>query len=188
MPGRRLTATLLGAGLLLTGCSGEAADTPGATLPPATSTPSASATATAADEVPPEAKAATPEGAAAFVRHFYERIERAYAERDPEVLRPVVDADCEACNGLLAAVARLRDDNNTLASPYRITVKDVVVPGLEAGQTEVVALAIFDESELVRLDESGVEQARLPALSGVAQDVRLMRVGESWRVEEVVNK
>lgn len=83
-------------------CSGTASDKP-KVLPPVptpsatiagTTSPSASA---APVVVPPEAVPATPQGAAAFVRFFYEQVNGALQDGNASRIRALADARCGTC-------------------------------------------------------------------------------------------
>jgi hypothetical protein len=189
MPGRRLPAALLAAGLLLAGCGGGEGDTPGATLPPVTPTASASATAAGPDPqgVPSQARAATAEGAAAFIRLYYERIGESYASLDPTLLEEITDPACEGCQALIGSVAAVRDEGGRV-DPYEIQVVDVVVPGLEPGSTSVNAIATVNLGAFVRYDAAGNEVFRDTPAENFVQSIDLRREGDSWRVLAVESR
>jgi hypothetical protein len=109
------------------GCSGgdDGGDGSAATLPPVTPTASP---IEAAAEVPPEATEATPEGAAAFGRYFYETVDRSFKALDTTTLRAISDPDCRVCQRYIESI------EGFVASEQRVegndlTVQDAGAPG-----------------------------------------------------------
>lgn len=101
-----LASTLLAA-LLLSGCTGDEPD------PPASSSTSTSPTETPVDTARPTLTApALPDaatvgdaaGAEAFVRHWIDLLNYAYATGDAEPVKAVSDAGCEACQTIFSVV------------------------------------------------------------------------------------
>ena len=165
----------------LTACSDD--DPPASTLPSLSATPSESA---APGDVPAEAQEATPEGAAEFVRFFYEQLEQAYRDRDAAALRQLASAECVTCQRLADAVDRLVAEDARVAN-YDIEVVDVTTPGGAADAREVQVLAILNVSEFVRTDAEGRELSRVPARERAPQDLVLVREGDAWLVNAVMN-
>lgn len=173
----RLVPGVLALCLALAACSGGEGE-PAPTLEPlaesATPTPTAPA-------VPSEAAAATPEGAAEFVRYFFDRVETAYAERDPSLIEPLVDEACAPCQRVIDAVTRLRDEEARVEG-YRIDVVEAASPA--ASETASVT-TLLNFSEFVRTDASGSVTRNEPARAGVVQELQLIRSGETWIVASV---
>jgi hypothetical protein len=186
MPGRRLTAALLGAGLLLTGCSGEAADTPGATLPPATAAPTVPRSS-APPGVPAEAQAPTPDGVAAFARYYISEQSAAYETLDPERIRRLSAPGCEACEAFAGSVEAIRDAGGRISDSYRVEILDVVTPGPDPGGQTATVTVILRVGEFVVTAPDGRELAREAAVDQLAQDIRLVRSGDSWLVQSERN-
>ena len=76
--------------LALGGCSGILAVDP-------TPSPTPSATPSPSYSVPAEARAHTPEGAAAFARFYYQQLNRSYTQPAAHLLPPLGASTCEAC-------------------------------------------------------------------------------------------
>ena len=99
-----VAACLVGVG----GCSsGEADSAPSPTSSSSTpsETPSASPSPTAvAPTMPPEAAERTAAGAEAFVRHWFEVLEYAYATGDASELRQYSAENCASCNRFLERI------------------------------------------------------------------------------------
>jgi thiol-disulfide isomerase/thioredoxin len=171
--------------LALTAC-GSDDDPPAATLPPiSSSTPTPTATPSA---IPTEATAATPEGAAEFVRFFYERVERAYATKNPSLIEALTTPACDTCRRVTDAVAQLQTENASVSN-YRLDVVDVAVPAVSGDMPQVNATVVLNITEFVRLDAAGNETARQPARSNAVQDLVLVRPdGEQWRVQSVTSQ
>jgi len=178
----RVLSSVVVLAVALTGCNGGGDDNgPPTTLPPVT--PAASPTEAAGD-VPAEATEATPEGAVEFVRYFYDVLERAYAEQDPEALRSVVAPECETCERIMASLTRLREEGLDV-NGHTITVTDAVAPATEPNATSTGVTAILTFSEYVETAANGDVVYREDAAEQVVQDVALRRQGHRWLVAEV---
>ncbi|HWH28565.1 MAG TPA: DUF6318 family protein [Mycobacteriales bacterium] len=162
----------------LTACSD---DEPPSTLPKISASPSPSESA--AGEVPEEAREATPEGAAEFVRFFYDRLEAAYAGPDPELVRPLVETSCEACARILRSLERLRKEQLQVDG-HVIEVMDVVTPASQDSD-KVVVTAVLRFSPYVERDARGTEVYSEPAAEQVVQDLELQRRRGAWVVTAV---
>jgi hypothetical protein len=180
----RLAAVAAAAVLALSACGGGDPEEPGGTLPPVTPTPSASATAA---EVPPAAQEATPEGAAEFVRFYYQRLELAYAELDPDLLLEITDPTCAGCAALADSVKSVRDEGGRVA-PYKVDVIEVAAPPLEPGAAMLSVVATLNLGEFVRFDASGAETFRDAPAQGLLQVLDLKRTPEGWRVVGVTTQ
>ncbi len=182
----RALACLLVAGLALTACSGDG-DGAAATLPPITPTPPASPSAspTVAADVPEEAQAATPEGAAAFARYYAQEVYKAYRAKDPERVRRLSTPDCETCNRYIKTIEALIEDNATIEDAYTVEVVDAISPVAEPGATRANVTLILRLGEFVVTGPSGEELAREPADDQLVQDVELVRFGRMWQVSNV---
>lgn len=144
--------------------------------PSPTPSPSASPTVSA---VPTAAQAATPEGAAAFARFWYAEIERAFVERDPEIVRRLSAPGCAACSRFVASLTNLRDNNErTEGVVYMIVAAEAQAI---SGNTTRVAV-VYNGPPTVRYDASGQVIRREPAATMVAEELGLIRSGESWLV------
>lgn len=176
----RLVTALLAAALAVSACSDDE-PAAGPTLPPITETPSATPTAQA---IPTEATAATPEGAAEFVRYFYESVQRAYETADPSLVEVLSAEGCTSCSNFIDSVADLRDAQETVAD-FSLDVVDVQAAGLSAAASTVNAVVVLDVSEYVRESSSGTVVAREPAADGAVNDVQLIRVDGAWLVQEI---
>ena len=99
--------------VVLAGCG---QDEPPSALPsvtPVASTPTGTPSA-APVVVPPEARAATPEGASAFARFFFDTLNEAYRTRDATALQAISHPDCKSCAVFVAQVKELRAKDQTL--------------------------------------------------------------------------
>lgn len=178
----RVAPAAVALALLAAGCSDGGDGEVSPTLPPITDAPSESPTAVA---VPSEATAATPEGAAEFVRFYYETIERAYQSQDPEPIRNLSAEDCVACKAFIDTVEGLRADGARVREDYAVEVVSVEAPSVSAGQSSVTTLVIIDVTEFVRLGPDGQVTTNEPPLDNAAQNVSLLRMGNSWLIAEM---
>lgn len=117
-----LLASMLAASMLLTGCGEDTkpSESPSSTMAssspttPATPTPTettASPTATAGPKtvpnIPAAARAHTPAGAEAFVRHFYMQVNIAWTKPDSGLIAALSSKGCKSCAALEATATDL---------------------------------------------------------------------------------
>ena len=99
--GRGGVSVLVGLTLVVAGCSGSTSDQP-KVLPPVvtpSASPSVASTVSAGPvAVPSAAAAATPQGAAAFVRFFYGELNGAFQDGNSKRIRVLSDPGCATCN------------------------------------------------------------------------------------------
>ena len=169
----------------LSGCaddgSGATALAPAPVAPGATASPAAVATA-APVAVPPSAQAEPPQGAAAFARFFYSEVERAYEQRDPEVIARLSAPGCKACGFFIDSIMASRDkDERIEGATYEIVFAEA--PAIRDGK--VAVSVVYNGPEAVRYAADGSVVSREPAASNDQQEVELVRVARSWLVQEV---
>lgn len=175
----RLVPALAALAVLAAGCSGGGDGEASPTLPPITEAPSESPSAAA---VPSEATAATPEGAAAFVRFFYAQVEKAYRSKDPELVSALALPGCSACERFETSISSLRDEGQRTEGLIYDIVTSVAPPiDGDAARVDVV----YNGPEVVRYDAAGNVVNREPAAEFVNEQVDLRMVDGSWRVVEV---
>lgn len=187
--------------LALAGCSGEEARP--STLPPlASGSPSASAvetprtkgkTATAettnlpkcAGEleptggVPQAAKAATPQGASIFARHYMDVLQRAIATADAVDLKHLSNRGCGGCQNLIAAVEAA--DNRG----QRVRGGEFIVQFAEAPLPTADGVTVdvrYMRRPGVLLESGGEVVEEFAAEGPVDVQLRLGRAGASWEV------
>lgn len=89
--------------LLAAGCNGGADNQPSPTPTPTVSSPTASPSdsgspsPSASVSIPAEAMAQTPEGAVAFVKFFFDSVNEAWQQGDPDGLSPLFSGTCGTC-------------------------------------------------------------------------------------------
>jgi len=164
--------------LALAGCSSSSADTPQA-LPSLSASPSPSAVPST---VPTGKDAATPEGAAAFVRFFYSEISRGFAERDPSIVSRLSAPTCKTCKLYVDSIAEIRDKNERLrGGGFKILY--AVAPNDTAPTARVDVQYDFARADFV--DAAGKVIQTTPAMKGVEEELALIRSGPSWRIATV---
>lgn len=174
--------TLLLAVTLAAACS-SAVEEP----PPLPRIPSESATPTEEPAalpaaVPSAAQAETPEGAAAFARFFYAEVERAYEEKDPDIVRALSAPDCRACARFMQSVADLRDTGGrTTGVIYNI--RSAEVPALTGEGARVTV--IYNSPAIQGLDANGMVVHEEPAVVNFEEQVELLRATTGWLVAAV---
>lgn len=179
-------AGVLAASLVLAGCSNDADGDPAPSLAPVTPSSSASPSATAgggATDVPAEAQAATPEGAAAFGRFFYDSVEQSFRTLDASTLRAISDPACEICMRYINSVESFARDGYTVEG-NDITITDAIAPAGDMSQ-EARATVFYRNTAGRVLDASGAVVLEEPARDNVVVELVLERADESWTVTEV---
>ena len=142
----------------------------------------ASSSSVVAEGVPAAAAAATPSGAAAFTRFWYSEITRAWAARDPDIIRGLSAPGCEVCDRYISSMTGARQRNEHVEGVV-FTLRLVESQAIEQGVARVSV--IYDEPARRALDAAGKVVLREPAFHGRQQTVTLIRSGASWRVKDV---
>jgi hypothetical protein len=100
----------------LTGCSAEEGPPPSPSSPsassasaPETPVPTSSSAAPAAPELPAAATTFDAAGAEAFVRHFWDVVNHAYATGDTDPVLAISDTGCGACQSLVENARAVTD-------------------------------------------------------------------------------
>jgi Family of unknown function (DUF6318) len=165
MPGR--LARLLSAGVavvvLLGACSDDAqpktepSSSPSPAASPSASpeatTPQSATPAPAVPTLPPEARARTPEAAAAFARHWFKVLDYAYATGDVEQLRAVSDGECESCMAFISQI----EGRTASGGSFRgggIDVSIAEASPLDASQSSLVSIG-YSQQPLVEVAADG---------------------------------
>lgn len=164
-------------GVLLAGCTGGSVAAKPSTLAPVTASPSPSPVAL---EVPEGAKAATPQGAAAFVRFYYEQLGEAMASLDSGAIKRLSSPTCQECSAIAAAL----DAERAAGHRYRggaVTIRSAEAVADSATKTSVTL--VYDVAELAPVGGGKV----LPAAMGVRLEVQVERRGESWLVDKITD-
>lgn len=176
----RLGAALLVLSLGAAGCSSGEEPEAGPTLPPVTEAPSPTPDA---DAVPSQATEATPEGAAEFARFFYSQVERAYVEKEPRYISELAADGCVACESFVESVSQLRDEGQRIVgATYEIVSAEAPPVAGDTARVDVV----YNGPEAVRYDSGNNVLNREPALTFANEQVNLILVDGSWRVQEVI--
>ncbi len=152
----RLAAALLGTALL-TGCAGETAEAPSASLPstssPAPTTEALPVVGPADFPVPPEARTADAAGAEAFLRYWIDLLNRQRAIPAGQPLRDL-SSDCDEC----LRIARVFDDAATAGNRYidgEVKIKDLPTPVMGDGTASISFSVSAEEERLV--DGAGMD-------------------------------
>lgn len=143
---------------------------------------SASAPVTASpDPVPTAAKAATPEGAAAFARFWYSEITRAWALRDPRIIARLSAPGCTACARYTSSIADVRARNQRVEG---VIFKLTLVEAQAISGKNVKVSVIYDSPATHGYDSSGREVHSEPAVKNFQEELALLRSGNSWLVQQ----
>jgi hypothetical protein len=123
---RAIGAILACAALVVSGCSGGDDPAPSKSVSASSSPSSASPTTAAASEVPAAARAHTPEGAEAFVRYFYDEINRAWTSPEAGIVLQLGVSECQSCKAFDDTAAEL------VAKKHRYATRPVTVESARA--------------------------------------------------------
>ena len=183
--GRGWVSVLVGLTLVLAGCSGSTSDQP-KVLPPVvtpSASPSTAPTASAGPVVVPSAAVpATPQGAAAFVRFYFERLNEAFRRADPELTRELVDPACRTCANFNSAVRRVRDAGNHIdGQAFSVVTVEAAPPD----QGSVVVDVFLDFPRTHEVTASGTRTNTSVAQPRHHYSVFLARNAARWRVRAI---
>ena len=183
--GRGGVSVLVGLTLVLSGCSGSTSDQP-KVLPPVvtpSASPSVAPTVSAGPVVVPSAAAAaTPQGAAAFVRFFIDEVSASFAHADSSRVKRLSEASCDTCRSYEKAADELHRDGQRVL-PASLRVLSAEAPPAENGYVFVDLIAEQPKRELVDSANRVVES--LASIPRVHLTVVLHRVSQSWLVRGV---
>lgn len=165
--------------LPLAACTGGEPIAAPATLPPVSSTPSSSA----APGVPESARAATPDGAAAFARYYLRVVDEAWAKGQPERLEELSAVGCDTCDNFIRVATENRDQ--------RLTYEGGQTSVLSAEATldqpgDAVVDVLFSKSASATRDSRGSEVGRSPAQKRVFAQMRVVAdPATGWRARAI---
>jgi hypothetical protein len=179
----RALALTLAAVAAVSACGGSSSGQP-KTLPPVTTSPIAAATpsAAAAADVPAAAKAPTSAGAEAFAKFFYAQTNRAFNEKNPELVKALSAPGCGACDAYVGSIQRLLN-NNERVEGYAVNVFFAVAPEV-GGDTARVDVS-WSVPLIKRFDAQGKVFRTEGPFSRVNEEVGLLRVGDRWLVHSI---
>lgn len=188
-----LLAVSLAASMVLAGCGAEdkpdvspsstSISSPTTIAAPTTPTPSPTSDAKPSTDpgIPAAARAHTPNGAAAFVKYFYSKLNASWATADPSLLAPLSDPDCKTCNAFISSAASFRSKNQH----YKGEVFSVTsIAGLGKGLEGEEVLVVGEQEPGALVDQSGavIEASVRQAGKFV---VSLSWTGKRWHVMEL---
>lgn len=172
-----LACALIGAA----GCSGP--DDPGpSTLPSLSATPSVTPSAAPVD-IPVAARAMTPAGAAAFVRFYYDQLNRAYKELDGSTVESLSDPTCKTCANYVGDIAAAKRDGT------RFQGGGFIVKVAEAAGDQrdpVVVDVVYDSPPLQIVDQGGKVITSKPARLSQRIQFQVGRSAGGWKALRVI--
>lgn len=148
------------------------------TATPSTTTTTSAGTATIDPaKLPPEAQKHTPEGAAAFVKYYFDQVNEAWTTPDATLLPKLADSGCKSCDGLQSTAQSLADKKRKYeANPVTVT-KVTPFDGGPQGQQFV---RVFITQHAVNIvDASGSVVDKDKAGKG-ARTASVVWRGKSW--------
>ncbi|MBK8470716.1 MAG: hypothetical protein IPL45_13380 [Actinomycetales bacterium] len=191
----RSYAAALVAAVMLAGCTqGNGESVPTTTAGPGTpstatpsATTSASATTTAAPtfpaDVPAEARANTPQGAIAFVKHFFATLNRAYTTPAAGLISPLSTDGCESCAGFEERATSYVADGRRYDRPALNVVEVSLNPETPPADAQIID-AVLEQLPARIVDTTGHLVKEITAEKGV-MILRILRVKDVWLVDSV---
>ncbi len=177
MPGSsaRQVALLLAAGAVVAGCSGDG-DKP-------QSLPTLSAPATAASQTPSASAspAASAAGVEAFIKSYYDEINRAIQSGQVSALRALSSPSC-GCRQLADFIEHGNGGPNVTGGRFTIVAIRTHDFSLSLSKAEVT----YDVAAAVIRNGSGQVVRRLPPYNSAKDDISVVRQGDGWLIAEVV--
>lgn len=163
------------------GCSGGDPEVTVPPLPEITTRPTPSASPTAA-ALPSAARQGTPEGAEAFARYYYATLSRAFRSGQTESLRTLASATCKTCARFANSIDEAARSGRKFAGGD-ISVRAAAAVRRNAAASDVTLQ--YDSAPLRLLAANGRQLRQRAAQVGVAVEVRLLRRGGGWIVDEI---
>lgn len=186
----RAGAAVVGLCCLLSGCSGSdpppstpTATTASSTSATATTTPapSSSVAPTGAPVLPEAARQQTPEGAEAFVRHWFALLNFGYASMNPAPYLQISAASCRTCAALAQTITEVNERGNRIGGGV-ITVKQTDASQVLSNGSSTVT-ALFGAAELREEASDGTLVKVIEADGGdVSYLINLEWTQNSWFV------
>lgn len=179
-----MNGRLLGVGLLtavLVAACGSEPESP-RPLPPVS--PAASPSASAAPEVPAQARAATPQGAAAFARFWFDALNRAAATGDTAELRALSTSACTACTRFADSIDFLYSQGGIRGGVFSLVAAEA--PPIEPGDDEAAVTVVYNVTATEQLAADGSVSKRIEPLNNVSGEMTLRRAGDGWLAAELV--
>ena len=162
--------------LVLGGCTSDDGKKP--TVLPSLAPPAASPSVAPVPSVPTEASAETSQGASAFVRHYFEVVNGAYANSDASAVANLSDSGCNACRNIVEDVTRLRQiDHRVAGDRFKL---DFAETRPEDAEKRVIVDFRFSSDAYVEVDASGGVVQNQAAQTAVDGQARLARTDGRW--------
>lgn len=124
----------------------------------------------------------TPEGAAAFVRAYYEQVNEAAATGRTAAVKRMIARECP-CRALVKYI----DDAYKVGSlrGFKYSIRDVRTDDFE-GKIALVAV-FYSVGRIEELNKQGAVTAVVPPVSDGQKAVTVVRVGSGWLIDNVHN-
>lgn len=178
---RQRTGAVFLVALLLTGCSSSNNDkprvlpviSPGAvnSLPPAGAAPTGMA-------------APTPQGAAAFARHWFDTLNGAARTGRTVDLSSLSSSDCHSCTTFVNGIRQAYLNGRIEGGVFKVLLAEA--PGFPPDAPAVRVNVVYNVSPTQIIDKSGIVRKTVPQRSGINADATLRRSGQSWLMQALV--
>jgi len=182
MPGSsaRQVALTFAVGAVVAGCSSDG-DKPQALPTIKSLTPGTSATAQTTPSMG-TLEANTPEGAAAFVRTYYEQVNRATSTGRTDAVKRMTATECPC-----RALTKYIDDSYKVGSlrGFVYTIRSVNTENFKGGLALVTVL--YAVSRIEELNRKGEVTTVVPPVNGGRKAVTVVRASSGWLIADVQN-
>ena len=180
-----LLAAPLAAFMVLAGCGGAQPDASSTrtasaptTTPPATTSTPTTASPTTDPGIPAAARANTPEGAAAFVRYFFDQVNIAWTVPKPGVLLQLCKASSKSCKSFEDMAVQLQAAGNRYDG-LPVTAQSVVALDTPGGLQSILFKGRQEKRNVV--DSTG-RVVSTDQQMAVSFEVALERTPSGWTV------
>jgi hypothetical protein len=165
--------------LLCTGCFGGSTPPPATTTTAAVTSPTPSQT-TPPPTLPPDATKATPDGAVAFFRYFWDVYNYSYSALDTTELRRISESTCKFCLDSANAIdARKREGGHYVGGTVTVTTA-VAAPG--DVQVGLLVNSVVDQAMSSAVSAGGTIVSSSPAETGLRVDAAVLWKQATWRM------
>lgn len=133
--------------------------------------------------MPALAKANTPQGAAAFARHWYAELEHAYEVRDSTRLAALSDPSCRTWRNYIEDVSAARRDGRTFTG-ISIDILYAEAPPIEGSYCTV--LVTYDQASFTVKRADGSTKRSYPGVRKTDVQFQALRKQQGWVAVRVV--
>ncbi|HEY0888138.1 MAG TPA: DUF6318 family protein [Nocardioides sp.] len=134
--------------------------------------------------MPEAARAHTPEGAEAFVRHFWAVVDYGRETLDTEPIRALSRSDCKGCLGGIRALGEIRKHGGRIRGG-QTTISELKATGLKAGDQVFYDVTFLHTNAPEITDYPGTDRDVERDRVTKPTRMRLFSIEEGWEVAQL---